>query len=45
MFLHDALVEAFLCGVTDIPSHQLEAKCREFAADNQLLEKLLAVFL
>ena len=36
-------MEAFLCGVTEIPSQQLEAKCKEFAADNQLLDQLLAV--
>ena len=44
MFLHDALVEAFLCGITEIPSQQLEANCKEFAADNQLLEQLLRVY-
>ncbi|KAI6649734.1 hypothetical protein LOD99_6524 [Oopsacas minuta] len=40
IFLHDALVEAYLCGITVISAKDLESKCIQYAADNQLLEQL-----
>lgn len=36
-------MEAHVCGITEISDKQLESTCDEFAADTQLMEKLIAV--
>ena len=36
-------MEAHVCGITEISEKQLESTCNDFAADNQLMEQLIAV--